>query len=157
MRGFGYRPETPLVYRARVQRSRSHKLHTLRNGRSMNNKIKNLRSRAYVNQHGKCCYCGHHLWDGKPESLPDFARKHNLTTTQAKQLRCTAEHLTPRSEGGSDSEANIAAACITCNWRRHARPVARVLLPASYRDYVRRRLARGGWHGFMAQRRQRAT
>jgi 5-methylcytosine-specific restriction endonuclease McrA len=48
-----------------------------------------------------CVWCGHEPW---PEDL-------------------SAEHLLPRSRGGSAGEANLVVACRGCNKRRGARPV----------------------------------
>lgn len=37
----------------------------------------------------------------------------------ARDLLCTAEHLTPLSQGGSNTRSNIVAACAECNSGRH--------------------------------------
>ena len=60
---------------------------------------------AFNRQGGKCFYCGLRMWlnSQKGPSL----------------LRCTAEHLKARSEGGSDGPSNIVAACWHCNHTRH--------------------------------------
>ena len=42
----------------------------------------------------------------------------NVSPGLAKMLRCTAEHLTPRSEGGKNGGDDIVAAC-RCNQTRH--------------------------------------
>ena len=60
------------------------------------------------------------------------------------RFTCTAEHLTPQSEGGSDTADNIRAACWFCNRTRHRMKV--VLTPSDYQEYVRKRLAKGKWH-----------
>ena len=69
--------------------------------------------------------------------------------TRAQQRQCTAEHLKARCDGGPNSADNIVAACRYCNGQRHRakRPHA----PAAYRCAVRRRMAAGKWHGFVAQ------
>ncbi|MCU7376155.1 HNH endonuclease [Paucibacter sp. O1-1] len=42
-----------------------------------------------------------------------------LSLRQSLLLRCTAEHLRARQDGGGDGQANIAAACAHCNALRH--------------------------------------
>ncbi|WP_370315223.1 HNH endonuclease signature motif containing protein [Roseivivax marinus] len=58
-------------------------------------------------------------------------------------LRCTAEHLQARSDGGKDTFDNIVAACWFCNTRRHNQKVP--LEPEAYRQHVRRRMSAGRW------------
>ena len=85
---------------------------------------------AFNRQCGKCYYCGISMWlDGSGHS---------------PRLQCTAEHLKARAEGGSDRPENIVAACAHCNQTRHKRK--RPPEPSSYREEVRRRVRRGGWH-----------
>lgn len=59
-------------------------------------------------------------------------------------LQCTAEHLIPRSEGGSDMPSNIVAACLHCNGTRHKRKIPPS--PGRYLSLVRSRIAEGRWH-----------
>ena len=103
------------------------------------NRIKSLRQQAYDRQGGLCFYCGVPMWLNFPAELtgPKCA-------AAATRLRCTAEHLEPQSEGGPDTASNIAAACAHCNHTRHKRKEPPG--PARYREEVRRRVARGGWH-----------
>ncbi|MDX2299302.1 MAG: HNH endonuclease [Xanthomonadaceae bacterium] len=61
-----------------------------------------------------------------------------------RPLQCTAEHLCARSDGGRDTQANVAAACWLCNQRRHKRKVP--LAPTAYRAFVQKRLSNGRWH-----------
>lgn len=59
----------------------------------------------------------------------DNIQKHRNTQARVQGGRCwwcdkpmqkvTAEHLVPKSEGGTDSVCNIVAACHNCN---HSRP-----------------------------------
>ncbi|MEJ1372518.1 MAG: HNH endonuclease [Candidatus Sedimenticola sp. (ex Thyasira tokunagai)] len=63
---------------------------------------------------------------------------------QARLLKCTGEHLSAHSEGGTTSRANIAAACWYCNNRRHRR--RSVTDPQSYKAHVRKRMSKGRWH-----------
>jgi len=95
----------------------------------MANQLRHARQQAFTRQGGKCYYCGLPMWNTEPGG--------------PWQLRCTAEHLTPRSEGGSNGQANIAAACAFCNHTRHKRK--RPPDPLQYRNEIQRRVARGGW------------
>lgn len=90
-----------------------------------------LRSRqlAFNQQGGKCYYCG------LPMVLSD--------QEGPKHLRCTAEHLLARSEGGSDAPSNIVAACFYCNHKRHQRKNPPE--PERYRAEIRKRVQKGGW------------
>jgi len=103
-------------------------------------RIQCLRLQAFKRQEGLCYYCGIRMWLSSPEELPGPPRK----SAAVAKLRCTAEHLTPQSEGGRDTTSNIVAACAHCNQTRHKRkqPPA----PPAYREEVRRRVARGSWH-----------
>jgi hypothetical protein len=67
-----------------------------------------------------------------------------LKPAAAARLRCTAEHLVPRSEGGQDIAENIAAACAHCNGTRRKRK--RPPEPTVYEKEVARRERRGFWH-----------
>lgn len=103
--------------------------------------LTNSRAAAFAAQRGRCCYCGNPMWLAESES---FVVRYGLSTRQARQLRCTAEHLQAQSEGGANSRENIAAACAYCNHKRHQ--AKNPLAPDDYREYVRRRLRKGGWH-----------
>ncbi len=106
----------------------------------MPTKLQRSRERAFQSQCGKCFYCGAPMWLRTPVELAAQC----LSKRQAARLKCTAEHLVPRSEGGSDCSANIVAACAHCNGTRHKRKVPP--LPEAYRVEVRKRVARGYWH-----------
>lgn len=107
----------------------------------MPNRIQNLRNHAFHAQHGRCFYCGVAMWLTSPSELPcEYARP----SPAAARLKCTAEHLVPRSEGGKDAAVNIAAACLHCNCTRHKRK--RPPEPEAYQAEVRRRVTRGSWH-----------
>ena len=103
------------------------------------NRIQSLRRQAFNRQGGRCCYCNVRMWAQLPAELTG-----SKCGAVAGRLRCTAEHLEPRSEGGPDTASNIAAACAHCNHTRHKRK--KPPEPAVYREEVRRRVARGGWH-----------
>ena len=59
----------------------------------MTTSIQRLRESAFNRQDGRCYYCGEHMWldDGAA-----FAAQHQMTGRQARQRRCTAEHLVAR-------------------------------------------------------------
>lgn len=107
----------------------------------MPSKLSANRSKAFSTQSSRCCYCGYQMWLASPE---EFARRMGISVRQALQLRCTAEHLRARCEGGSDAASNIAAACLTCNSRRHQRKVPPG--PEAYKTLVSHRVKAGGWH-----------
>jgi hypothetical protein len=77
-----------------------------------------LRKSAFNVQRGECCYCGTPMWLADVET---FAKSHNYSLPQARLLKCTAEHLQARTDGGDDSLKNVAAACCYCNSKRHQR------------------------------------
>lgn len=103
-------------------------------------KIQSARRQAFERQGGKCFYCGVAMWLTTPFELPGCRSE----SSGYARLKCTAEHLLPRSEGGSDRPENIAAACAHCNATRHKRK--RPPAPAEYRAQVARRVQRGAWH-----------
>jgi 5-methylcytosine-specific restriction endonuclease McrA len=104
------------------------------------NRIQLLRLQAFRRQGGLCCYCDVRMWLSSPSELVG----HTLTAGAAARLRCTAEHLAPRGEGGQDTECNIAAACAHCNHTRHKRKTPPP--PTVYRQEVQRRVAKRRWH-----------
>ncbi|PKO70211.1 MAG: restriction endonuclease [Betaproteobacteria bacterium HGW-Betaproteobacteria-16] len=95
----------------------------------MANQLHTSRQLAFDRQGGKCYYCGLRMWRNGPKG--------------PSHLRCTAEHLIARSEGGGNGQSNIVAACWHCNSTRHKRK--RPPEPQRYRDEVRRRVNRGAW------------
>jgi hypothetical protein len=96
--------------------------------------LQRLRAAAFRLQVGLCCYCDEPMWLA---DQTEFQCSYGLTARQSARYRCTAEHLMPRSEGGADAAANIAASCVGCNVTRHRRK--RVLSPPEWREV---RLAR---------------
>jgi hypothetical protein len=80
--------------------------------------------------------------------LKVFARNYGLTVAAAKKLRCTAEHLVARRDGGLDAPQNVVAACLFCNQQRHYQK--QPLEPNEYAAYVRREHVAGRWHGLGA-------
>jgi HNH endonuclease len=113
----------------------------------MPNPLAVSRSLAFSRQSGRCFYCDFPMWTDDPES---FASEFNISLRQAKRLKCTAEHLIPRQDGGTSASANIAAACLSCNQQRHRRPVAPP--PDVYREHVKRRVRKRKWHAAWASR-----
>ena len=102
------------------------------------------RLQAVAKQNGLCFYCRCPLYEQRKVDLETFASRYALSLRQARHFLSTAEHLLPKSEGGTDQAENIVAACVHCNSKRHRRRNA----PSyqEYRDYVRRRLGSGKWH-----------
>jgi hypothetical protein len=105
--------------------------------------IKRLRARAFHCQGGRCYYCGLPMWSEAPPALSEVGGVKFLTSAA---LRCTAEHLVAKCEGGRDQATNIVAACSFCNRGRHQRKCP--LPPQDFAELVRGRLAKGKWHGF---------
>ncbi len=98
---------------------------------------------AFHLQGGSCYYCGFEMWMRSPDEL---IQMHGYTKRQAALLQCTAEHLLPKCEGGSDGPRNIVAACRRCNHLRHKRSAPPS--PERYMKLVQSRLARNRWHPF---------
>lgn len=115
-------------------------LHLISGG-PMPSKLSAKRSKAFSKQSTRCFYCGYQMWLVDPEA---FAKRLGITVRQTIHLRCTAEHLDARCDGGSDTATNIAAACWICNSRRHRRKIP--LNPKAFRELVSRRIECGRWH-----------
>ena len=99
------------------------------------------RLRAFSKQKGRCYYCDSPMW---LEGRSKFAAMHGITRKLAKSLRCTAEHLLARQDGGTDEMQNIVAACSFCNSMRHRVPNA--LSPVEYRKEIKLLLRCQVWH-----------
>jgi hypothetical protein len=99
------------------------------------------RAKAFESQAHRCYYCGVLTWNTDPDR---FATALGLDVRSVAQLRCTAEHLHARCDGGTDESENISAACSLCNRRRHARAVP--MKPDRYRVHVQGRMAQQRWH-----------
>jgi hypothetical protein len=87
-----------------------------RNIKSMTTRIAHFRAQAYVAQRELCYYCRCKMCISDPAK---FARSNGISVRQVRQVQCTAEHLTSRRDGGTDTRSNIAAACWHCNKLRH--------------------------------------
>jgi hypothetical protein len=108
----------------------------------MSSRVSRSRQSAFNRQSGLCYYCQMPLLI--PEANEFSLGIVGLTPNLAKRLRCTAEHLVPRSAGGDSSSANIVAACLFCNQTRHR--AGKVLSPTKYAFRVRKRISAGRWH-----------
>ena len=106
----------------------------------MPSKLQTHRRRAFELQGGRCFYCNVYMWLQSPSELPTAVP----SPQAARHLRCTAEHVEARSQGGPDSASNIAAACARCNHTRHRR--RRPPESDAYLEDVRRRVGSGKWH-----------
>lgn len=102
--------------------------------------IAKLRITAAQQQNFRCFYCNLPMWEGDPRY---FISTYQLSPRKARLLRCTAEHLHPKSEGGKNTPDNIVAACTFCNHSRHKSP--NPMDPARYKKHVLKRMQRGKW------------
>jgi len=107
----------------------------------MRSHLQKHRSHAYRSQNARCIYCAAATWDKDPA---EFMARYSLTLKQAKRFQCTAEHLRAKCDGGDNGRSNIAAACLTCNQRRHLLKPAPA--PELYKQMARAAVARGQWH-----------
>lgn len=107
----------------------------------MTSATKKHRSTAYYQQQGLCIYCEKPMWlDG----IQAFSRQQSITIRQAKAFKCTAEHLIPKSDGGTNQQVNIAAACLFCNQTRHKSK--HPLDPIRFKKWVMNRVAKHRWN-----------
>ena len=104
--------------------------------------LRTNRQSAFERQNGRCYYCNLPMYIGDAEI---FARQQSITVNQARLLKCTAEHLTARQDGGKDTVSNIVAACLNCNRQRHNRKAPPA--PEHFKKYVGTRMGSTGWHG----------
>lgn len=107
----------------------------------MQSNIVRRRHSSYIAQSGLCYYCHYPLWES---DLNSFAREHNIPASKAESLKCTAEHLDARQDGGNNSKQNIVAACLRCNQMRHRMKPAPN--PDAYRNLVQKLIKNGKWH-----------
>jgi hypothetical protein len=102
-------------------------------------KVRHRRSAA-LSQANRCYYCLFPMCEAGGSPLRN---RHRLSRQESALLRCTAEHLKARSEGGTDAAKNIVAAHLYCNQARHQ--TTRALPPEQYKDWVRDQVRRGHW------------
>ena len=107
----------------------------------MTSAISKKRLAAFKQQNGRCYYCGLPMWLKQPTEL---TARFRIREGDASRLRCTAEHLLARQEGGTNSSYNIVAACLFCNKTRHR--IASPPDPTRYQVHVMHRLRAGKWH-----------
>ena len=108
----------------------------------MTQSLSRIRSEAFRRQAGRCHYCGVLMWAKDGDA---FARSHGVPLSAIRLLKCTAEHLQARQDGGENTQANIVAACLRCNRQRH-QGWKKALEPETYLQHVRRQLSRKVWH-----------
>lgn len=108
---------------------------------TMTPRLSVARATSYASQNHRCFYCGVRMWLKSPDELSSDCL---IPKGVLASIRCTAEHLKARQDGGKDGLTNIVAACLTCNRRRHARKKAPA--PSAYRIMICKRLAKGKWH-----------
>lgn len=101
------------------------------------------RGRMFRAQGGRCCYCGLPMWNDERRAA-DFAQRHGLSALATEALRCTAEHLQARQDGGSHDPDNLAAACRHCNRMRHQHDP--VWSTEAFRQRVTAAMRDGRWH-----------
>lgn len=70
-------------------------------------RLNGLRAIAFAEQGGLCFWCA------RPMRLPAPG------DDGSDPALATAEHLVPRSRGGTDRQENVVAACAPCNNRRY--------------------------------------
>ncbi|MCY6411128.1 HNH endonuclease signature motif containing protein [Acinetobacter sp. VNH17] len=106
------------------------------------NTIQKNRHTAYVNQNKRCYYCNQPMWEKKPEQ---FSKTFSVESDKTQWLKCTAEHVIAKQDGGNNSKENIVAACLYCNRYRHQG----ALQPKSakaYKSLVSKKMRKGEWH-----------
>ena len=108
----------------------------------MANSLSRFRPAAFRRQGERCHYCGVLMW---LDNETAFAQRHGLPPSSVRWLKCTAEHLRARQDGGRDSAENIVAACLRCNRLRH-QGWKKAPAPETYLQHVRRLLSRKLWH-----------
>ena len=107
----------------------------------MSQSFKNKRVREFKSQNGRCYYLQIPMW------LPNVTEhlfRSGITTKAMSRIHCTVEHMTARSDGGSDASENLVAACRFCNQTRHRQ--ARSFNSKDFWERVMSRVRAGKWH-----------
>lgn len=112
-------------------------------------KLRILRQQASLKQNHRCYYCHFPMWDSDCEY---FSLIHKIPLRLARYLKCTAEHLVARQDGGRDNVGNIAAACIWCNKMRHYHREHKAPDAATYCRRVSQLISLGRWHPIAASK-----
>src|SRR5687767_5222129 len=95
-----------------------------------------LRNLAAKSQNWLCFYCELPMsGQGSPYS--------KVIPTKKSRLRLSAEHLHARQNGGKERRANIVAAHVVCNQRRHRTKDPKS--PTAFAIHVKLRLAKRKW------------
>jgi hypothetical protein len=113
----------------------------------MSSKLRQLRQQAFEKQKYRCHYCKYPMWITDCEY---FSRIYGVRPTLAKHLKCTAEHLVARQDGGQDTTRNVVAACLWCNKNRHKGGVHKAPDAVTYGSQVSRLVSMGRWHPLAA-------
>lgn len=112
------------------------------------------RHQALIRQGCKCFYCQLPVWETSPEEI-DFGRP--LRSKLAMYLKCTAEHVVARQDGGKDARKNIVAACLWCNRERHRGRQCTAPDATVYKATVTKLVAKGKWHPVIQSLSRRET
>ena len=113
-------------------------------------KQQQLRRQASKKQNHLCYYCHLRMWE-----QDESAVEHGVPARLAKYVRCTAEHLLAKKDGGPASLENIVAACLWCNKSRHKGRQQCAPDPAAYKRRVSQLVSQGKWHPVVASQRAR--
>ncbi len=109
--------------------------------KSQSKTLQKNRALAYESQRGLCYYCRQPMWTNQPEK---FCNQYRISLKSAQLLKCTAEHVIARQDGGSNQRNNIVAACLHCNRTRHKAKNA--MSVEKYKAKVIRRMDQNKWH-----------
>ncbi|MBJ8440011.1 HNH endonuclease [Acinetobacter junii] len=102
--------------------------------------VKN-RTSAFLSQAGRCFYCNQPMWSRNPKK---FCNRYGITEISAQLLKCTAEHVVARQDGGTNQKENIVAACLYCNRTRHQ--CSNALSAKKYKVKVTSLMSKNKWH-----------
>ena len=96
--------------------------HAIRNAEGKRRALsQKTRLAVYEAANWKCCYCGVRLLSSTPlarETHSYYANQEGLALCNGRSMRmriATIEHIIRRTDGGSNDEENLAAACAWCN------------------------------------------
>jgi len=103
--------------------------------------IRSYRALSFKNQNGLCFYCNQPMWT---KNLKEFCQLYRVTEDSAQLLKCTAEHIVARQDGGTNQRTNIVAACLFCNRTRHQEKNA--LSAEKYKVKVSNLMSKNKWH-----------
>jgi 5-methylcytosine-specific restriction endonuclease McrA len=81
-----------------------------------------MRTRLAEAQNWRCCWCGRHA-----------------SIFRSRRDSATIEHVTPKSEGGTDAWENLAMSCARCNSSRGSEDAATFVAPSKNQKKKRKR------------------